>query len=246
MKTSQFLSALLVSGSMFLAASLSGNAQTAAFSYTLAYNTSTPPAILAAGGYGLSALEFTITAPITIDDLGFFAISLGGADVPQVNLYSVTPPVAGVTVATELATTGLLPTSSNAFTSNTYNYFPIFTGTSATPGVTLAAGTYLVAAGIYYSPELATTTFTSDISTPSFNTTGGGFGGFDPNGYATLGFGSTAGVGGVYDFNLGGSKVTTEGVNFEYTDVPEPSTYAMLAAGMVLLVAIQRRRLQQA
>ena len=228
MKIPTFPSALFLAGSLYLVAAVNGRAAMVGFT-----TTDTSPTL--PGDYGLNAMVFTITTPITVDALGFYAYSLGGGDQPVVDLYSVVT-TGGTTAATQLATTG--PIAQSSTTTGQFNYFSI------TPQ-TLLAGTYMVAGGLYFAPVFANTTPSSGIVSESFYRTASDFFGsgasnhFDPNGYATA-----VSVGGatVEDFPL--SPGSAEGVNFEYTsalNIPEPSTYALIGLGCWVCAVAYRR-----
>jgi hypothetical protein len=212
---------------MLACASTSLHADTIAFNENAA-PTSTP------SGTGLVAFEFTLNETITVTQLGFYAQSIGGSgDTPHVSLINLSLPlVAGQPVV--LADTGNINGGTGGTITNSlgWNYYSI-------APVTLTAGTtYAVSAPIYFAEQYSSTsgfTLGSAIATSSFDLDGG-FSGWANSGYNFASLSNSA----------PGAFI---GANFQYTvdttGVPEPSTYALLGAGLAFLVFHLRRRRAQ-
>jgi len=165
------------------------------------------------GGYGVSAFNFTVNSTISVTDLGFFALSIGGGDTPHIYLWDVT-------TNTQLADTGSIGGSLSVG----WHYVSLATPVTLTPG-----DTYQVSAPVYFTPTYAdTSTFSygSEIVSAGFYRSLGGFGGWTQADVASVAV--TANV--------------PTGANLQYAVVPEPSVFAAIAIGALGLLGIRRRR----
>lgn len=120
----------------------------------------------------------------------------------------------------------------------------LFTFTGATPAYTVAAGTYFDIGIASYNPLSAVPNFFSySSSTPNqFAVFGNGsFDAFSASCGSACWVGAEddtrLGNGSDYDYNDGILKITGANVI-----VPEPSTYALMASGLLALAAVARRR----
>ena len=211
---------------------------------TVAYTT-VPTTETDLAAYGLSGILFTPTLNIDLTEVGFTAISLGGGDSPQVTLWSVNQ---STNALTQVYTSGNI----NSSVTNDQVYDPtgappqpVPTSSSyvsvGTPIELYAGQTYLISAPAYWAATYAASNVVTDpvLGDTSFVTTGPG----NWSGWANS------------DYNLSalttasGSAIPAE-ANFMFNvdpnqspqPVPEPSTYALLGAGLALLLATLRRR----
>lgn len=224
MKTLPSKLSVIACAAIILCAPVSLRAQLIAFNENAAPD-STP------SGIGLVAFEFTVNENITVTQLGFYAQSIGGGDAPHVSLLDLSVPlVAGQPDV--LADTGNINTPSNIPNDPGWNYYTI------TPVELTAGTTYAVSAPVYFPEQYNSTagfTLGSAIATSSFEVDLG-WNGWDNSAYNFASLASSA----------PGAYV---GANFVYTvdetEVPEPSTYALLGAGVIFLVLHLRRRQAQ-
>jgi len=192
------------------------------------------------GSYGLSGIEFTLNMNINVTQLGFTALSLGGGDAPQVTVWQV----GSGGVLTQLYTTGDIlgsVTSTGQGTSTgAFSYVPVSSTLSLSSG-----STYLVTAPAYWAATYDSSGVTvaggGVFSSTSFV--------LDP-GFA--GWSNASYLGGspnLSSFGTPSGSFTPSEANFQFTvqevTVPEPSTYALLGAGVAFLFFHLRRRRAQ-
>ena len=200
---------------------------------TIGFNENAPADSTPAAS-GLVGFEFTLNQDIDLTQLGFYTQSIGGGDSPHVSLFDIT---SGITAApTPMYDTGNLVASLPV--SPGWNYVSV-----GTPILLTVGKTYLVSAPLYFSEQYA-------------STTGFTLGGALASGTYVKGGGWTGSwANSSYDFTS--LSATSPGANisadFKYTlaptttlQVPEPSTYAMLGAGLLtLLIAVRRRAVKR-
>jgi hypothetical protein len=209
------------------------------------------------GATGMSGFEFTLSENINLTQLGFTALSLGG-DTPHVSLWSVNNTTGALSLIYDTGNILSQVTSTSA-NNNPPTTVPTaaFSYVSVGTPIALSSGqTYLVTAPAYWAanfPSADVTVTPSVFSATSF-VTDGGWNGWANNGYA--GFNAadpsapdqlTGTTGTLTDFTTATSNDITE-ADFQFTAAaaPEPSTYALLGAGLLLLVGVQRWRLKKA
>ncbi|MDF3130535.1 PEP-CTERM sorting domain-containing protein [Kiritimatiellaeota bacterium B1221] len=164
-------------------------------------------------GYGDSGVSFQVTQDISVTHLGFYALSLGGADVPYAQLWNVdTNTVLGSVSWTQPETTN-----------DDWNYKALSSAVTLTTGVN-----YQVQGMAWWVPTYADASgfsYGADITGVSFKHNGG-FAGWTPAASPSTG---TPG------------EIATM-VNLQYNAIPEPSTWIMMFSGMGLLLVTLRRR----
>lgn len=127
---------------------------------------------------GLVGFNFTLDTPVSVTSLGFFGVSMGGADTPWVAIYDVTNSVQVASITT------FLP-------SNGWQYISLSSPVVLTTGVT-----YQVVATAYWTPrytDTASFTFGSEINPIGF-TTPTGWSGWGTPTMATAPIATTANV----------------------------------------------------
>lgn len=145
---------------------------------------------------GLVGLNFSVTQPINVTDLGFYSVNLSAGDRPKVNLTDLT-------TSSLLATAQVPPNLTNGF------YYVAL----ATP-VTLVTGhTYQVTAAAYISDAYAGFTFGKEITSISFARSTGDFWGVGGWNFSNT---STATV-----MQPGPAYYIAPG--FRYTTAPDPA-----------------------
>lgn len=217
-------------------------ADTLAYTYPTAPDTNLPgpPTPGSAGetdlaAYGLSGLEFTLSQNITVTQLGFTPLSLGGGDTPQVTLWQIG---AGGAI-TQLATTGELPAADwNSQPSN--NQSAQLTFMSITPVNLTSGDTYLVTAPAYWAATFASSNITYASSVFTSNTF---VNDTDPSGWQTWS-NSSYSVSNISTFATASTGAIPVEADFQFTEssVPEPSTWSMFGAGILFLWVMLRRR----
>jgi len=207
------------------------------------------------GNFSLGT-EFTVgTTPIVIDQLGAFdsgADGIGGVGI-DVAIYSIT--LNGTAI-----TGGSLVVPSFHFSGTAQSLLPgTTTRVASIAPVTLYAGTYMVVANHYgvsdsevdYNPYWvdgvrSPTAPNACSANSAFGVTYGGGAYNYPDGN-DLSWGSTIGsplpTGWTYDDNWSGSPSAPRYAagNFDFAEVPEPSTLALAGLGSLSLLLLRRR-----
>ena len=195
------------------------------------------------GATGLTGIEFTLNMNINVTSLGFSALSLNeGGDTPQVTIWQVGSGGA----LTQLYTTGnIISTIAADNTNENLNQqAAAFTFVPVTGTLSLSSGdTYLVTAPSYWGAAYNSSGITvagGGVFSSTSLVSGPGWNGWDNSSY----LGSSPNIS---SFSASPAAATPAVANFQFTagsdtSVPEPSTYALLGAGVGLLVLHLRRR----
>jgi len=198
------------------------------------------------GAYGLSGIEFTLNSNINVTSLGFSALSLNTAgDMPQVTVWQVG---SGGTL-TQLYTTGNIVSDviTQGTNENLNAQAATFTYVPVSSSLLLSSGnTYLVTAPAYwvatYDSSGISTAGGGVFTSTSFESGPGWNGNWDNTSYlgaspniSSFSASSSSAIPAVADFQF----------NVDEVAVPEPSTYALLGAGVAFLVLHLRRRRAQ-
>lgn len=130
-------------------------------------------------GQGISGFNFTLDTPISVTELGFYGVSMGGGDTPWVAIYDVTNNVQVASIT-------------NFQPNNGWQYLSLGTPVVLSPGVT-----YQVVATAYWTPQYTDTnsfTFGAEINPIGFTTPPGAWGGWGTPSMATAPITTTANV----------------------------------------------------
>lgn len=208
---------------------------------TVAYTT-VPATETDLASYGLSGILFTPTLNIDLTEMGFTGISIGGGDTPQVTLFSVNT---NTDALTQVYTTGNI----NGSVTNDQVFNPPSQPVPSSPSyvsvgtpIELYAGqTYLLTAPAYWAATYSASDVVANpvLGNVSYVTTGPG----NWSGWANSDYNFSA-------LTAASSSAVPAEANFMFNidpnqsqpSVPEPSTYALLGAGLALLVFRLRRR----
>ena len=199
---------------------------------TVAYTTSGTETDL--GDYGLAGFEFTPSENIDITALGYTGLSLGG-DAPHVTLWDAS---AGLGSLSQIYDTGNILGSVVSAPAGAGLGSPSFVSVG-TPIALTAGKTYLITAPAYWAATFTSAgiaiTDPSAFSSTQFLADNTGF--FANGGWANTGYTFTS-----LTAAPAGNVPTIANFEFTVVSAPEPSTYAMLGAGLLALTIMVRRR----
>jgi len=171
-------------------------------------------------------VRFTTPTPLLISDIQYFNVAAGVGNTIRVGLWNSTAS-SGLGNAAYY-TTVPSPSGANAFTS------------LGNPTILIGAGTYMLGISGFLAPNsLGDSAYGNSTATYSAAASGLFTGITD---FVTFNTDPTVNNPAVDGYSLPSSTPRWKSVNFTYTPVPEPETYAMVAGAALVGFGLWRRR----